>query len=40
MSIKRTTDITSIEIGNKTVKNSYEIASEFNKLSSKHQLVL
>ena len=40
MSKKRTTDITSIEIGNKTVKNSYEIASEFNKPSSKHQLVL
>ena len=31
ISKKRTTDITSIQIGNKTVKNSYEIASEFNK---------
>ena len=31
ISKKRTTDITSLQIGNKTVKNSYEIASEFNK---------
>ena len=31
ISKKRTTDITSIQTGNKTVKNSYEIASEFNK---------
>ena len=29
-----------MEIGNKTVKDSYEIASEFNKPSSKHWLVL
>ena len=40
MSKKQTTDITSMEIGNKTVKDSYEIASEFNKPSSKHWLVL
>ena len=31
ISKKRTTDITSLQICNKTVKNSYEIASEFNK---------
>ena len=31
ISKKRTTDITSIQIGNKTVTNSCEIASEFNK---------
>ena len=31
ISKKRTTDIISIQIGNKTVKNSYEIASEFKK---------
>ena len=31
ISKKRTADITSLQIGNKTVKNSYEIASEFNK---------
>ena len=40
MSKKQTTDITSMEIGNKTVKDSYEIASEFNKPSSKRRLVL
>ena len=32
ISKKRTTDITSIQNGNKTVTNSYEKASEFNKL--------
>ena len=31
ISKKRTTDITSTQIGNKTVKNSNETASEFNK---------
>ena len=31
ISKKGTTYITSVQTGNKTVKNSYEIASEFNK---------